>query len=199
MPSSSNSPAVSAAFRIRSTSCCRELVRKEGRPVRVQAAPELASPGRRTAHERPPVSGTRAPRRASPCASPRRPRDRRRRPGKPRTPAPVLEQTRSRRGGHRAHRRRQIDQPPRVDREPAHHLQRGRGVLGANADALLVRSLDDPAAGHVGDVEDVRLAPGGRPLLPPLLRDWRGTAGLAGNRPPLPGRRRAPVLGTAAR
>ena len=45
----------------------------------------------------------------------------------------VLQQPGLRRGRHRAHGRRQVDQPARVDREPAHHLQRRRGVLGAHA------------------------------------------------------------------
>ena len=83
----------------------------------------------------------------------------------------VLEQVRAGRGGDRAHGRRQVEQPARVDREPAHHLQRGGRVLLADPDPPLVARLDDPASGDVGDVEDVGLAVSGRRRLA------RGAAG----------------------
>ena len=72
----------------------------------------------------------------------------------------MLEQAIARRRGDRAHGRRQVQQPARVDREPAHHLQGGRGVRVADAHPRQVRGLDDPGPGHVADVEDVGLAPG---------------------------------------
>lgn len=56
-------------------------------------------------------------------------------------------------GGHRCHGRRQVRHEARVDREPGHHLQRGRGVLLAHGHAPLVAGLDGATAGHVGEVQ----------------------------------------------
>ena len=66
----------------------------------------------------------------------------------------VLEQVGPLRGRRRRHRRRQVDQPARVDREAAHHLQRRGRVLLADADGARQPGLDDPLAGDVGDVEE---------------------------------------------
>ena len=73
----------------------------------------------------------------------------------------VLEQIRAGGGRDRAHRRRQVQQPARVDREPAHHLERRGRVLLPDADPPLVARLDDPASGHVADVEHLGLAVSG--------------------------------------
>ncbi len=78
----------------------------------------------------------------------------------------MLKQARLRRGRDRAHRGRQVDQPPRVDREPAHDLQRGGGVLRAHADAPVIRGVDHAGAEHVGDVEHLGLAPPDRVVAP---------------------------------
>ena len=45
----------------------------------------------------------------------------------------------------RRHRRRQVDQPARVDREAAHHLERGRRVLLADRHRARQPGLDDRA------------------------------------------------------
>ena len=65
----------------------------------------------------------------------------------------MLEQPRAAAGRHRRHRRRQVDQPLRGDREPAHHLQRGRRVLFRDRDPPAQPGLDPPPAEYVGDVE----------------------------------------------
>ena len=62
----------------------------------------------------------------------------------------------------RRHRGRQVDQPARINRVPAHHLQRRRRVrLGHHDDAQVAR-LDRLAAEHVGDVELARMRLAGR-------------------------------------
>jgi hypothetical protein len=63
----------------------------------------------------------------------------------------VLEHVVPGRGGGRRHRRRQVDEPARVDRAPAHDLQGARGVL-------LTRAADPLAR----DVVQVELRPSDR-------------------------------------
>ena len=183
--SSVNSPARSAAPRSRSTSSAVTSGAKKGRPVRVHTAPERIpgcaepGPGRLEvatdqshgpgahvlllAHHRPhalgPVRGERLLR--------------------------MLEQSSLPRRGHRAHGRGQIDQPARVDREPAHHLQRGGRVLRAYTDPGQVRRLQHPVTDHIGQVQHARVA-----NLGDRCRDsgWPGTAGPARSRPRPPGR-----------
>ena len=162
VPSSSNRPAASAAARSRSTSSAVRGWSKNGRPVRVHTAPS-ASPG----------APNRARGRVEVAADERdRPRahvlllahhlvDALGPVGVERL-VRVLEQLRAVRGRDRAHRRRQVEQPARVDREPAHHLERGRRVLLPDADPPQVARLDDPASGHVGDVEHLGLTVSGR-------------------------------------
>src|SRR5262249_50732038 len=53
------------------------------------------------------------------------------------------------------HRRRKIDQPLRIRREPAHHFERRRGVLFANGDGAMEARRDDSLAVHVFHVEQV--------------------------------------------
>ena len=73
----------------------------------------------------------------------------------------VLEQVLPGRGRDRAHGRRQVQQPAGIEGEPAHHLQRGRGVALAEPHPRQVTGLDDPGPGHVADVQHVRFAAGG--------------------------------------
>ncbi len=66
----------------------------------------------------------------------------------------MLQQARLARSGRRGHRRRQVDEPARVDREPAHHLERRECVLlpdshGAAGEPGLHNALAD-------DVVDVQ-------------------------------------------
>jgi hypothetical protein len=70
----------------------------------------------------------------------------------------MFEQVRPDRGGDRARRRGQVEQPARVDREPAHQLQCGGRVLLPHPNARVVFRLNDAPAAHVGDVEDFRVA-----------------------------------------
>ena len=56
------------------------------------------------------------------------------------------------------HRRRQVDQPSRVDREAAHHLERRGRVLLADRDGAGQARLDDALARDVVDVEQKRRA-----------------------------------------
>ena len=73
----------------------------------------------------------------------------------------MFEQVRRRsEGASRTHRRRQVDKPPRIDREPTHYFQCRRGVLLAYADPLLVARLEHTAARDIGDVEDLWLSDG---------------------------------------
>ena len=74
----------------------------------------------------------------------------------------VLEQTGLRRGRRRAHRRRQVEQPVRVDGEAAHHLQRRGGAFGGHGDPAVVARRNDALACDVAELEQVRLATGGR-------------------------------------
>ena len=55
----------------------------------------------------------------------------------------------------RGHRRRQVEQPARIQREPAHHLQCTGGIFLADAHPALVACLDDAFAEDVGDVEEI--------------------------------------------
>ena len=111
---------------------------KNGRPVRVYTAPVLPS----STPKRPGGLGVagRPPRRpASPCASPRTrtlptPSSRyaaNASAGCSRKPGSVRRRA-------RRHRRRQVHQPARIHREPAHHLQRRGGVLLADRDPAQV-------------------------------------------------------------
>ena len=167
------------------------------RPHRAERVAGRAEPGAapRPGHGRP----ARPP--ASPCASPRTPPGRRPRPGRRRTPGPGARAGPGGRGRDRAHGRRQVEQPARVDREPAHHLERRRRVLLPDADPPQVGRLDDPASGHVGDVEHLGLAVRGRcgwrrVRCGRVDRERPGRLVVA---PARPGRRRAPAPGSAAR
>ena len=110
----------------------------------------------------------------------------------------MFEQVRPGRGGDRAHRRGQVEQPARVDREPAHQLQRGGRVLLPHPDARVVFRLNDACAGHVGDVEDFRVA-AARDVRHDGVGVDRERLGRLRSRPWPPGPRRAPVRGSAAR
>ena len=65
----------------------------------------------------------------------------------------VLEQPGLAAGLAGRHGGRQVDQPPRVGGEPAHHLQGRRGVLLADRDVAAQPGRDDPLAQHVLGVE----------------------------------------------
>jgi hypothetical protein len=56
----------------------------------------------------------------------------------------------------------QVEQPARVQREPAHHLQRPGGVLLLDRDTAGQPGLDPATAEDVGDGELVRQSYGGR-------------------------------------
>ena len=94
------------------------------------------------------------------------------------------------RGGDGAHRRRQVQQPARVDGEPAHDLQRGGRVVLAHRDAGHVRGLDHARAlrrrGCPG-----RRARGGAPVASgePVRGEAPGTAWPARGTPRRRGRR----------
>ena len=81
----------------------------------------------------------------------------------------MLQEIRPARGRRRRHRRRQVDEPARIDREPAHDLQRGRGVLLADRDRPREPRPDDALAGDVVDVQHDR-----RPV---LVRERRRVLG----------------------
>ena len=128
--------------RARGPAAARRRSAKNGRPVRVQ----MASPG--AGRGRPAYAPAREPM----CFSSHTTRP---------TPAPRRSANAvagcSRypvdgRGRARRHRRRQPDQRRRVEREPAHHLQRGGGVLGGDGGPA-VPVVEVPAAGDVGQVE----------------------------------------------
>ncbi len=70
----------------------------------------------------------------------------------------VLEEAVELGGGDRRHRRRQVDQPARVDGEPAHDLERRGGVLLGDLDLAGVGGLQPAGAGDVVDPEHRRLA-----------------------------------------
>lgn len=53
------------------------------------------------------------------------------------------------------HRRRQMDQPLRIPRKPAHHLQRWDGVLFPDRDLWLETRVDQSLACHICEVQDV--------------------------------------------
>ena len=55
----------------------------------------------------------------------------------------------------RRHRRRQIDEPPGVGGEAAHHLQGRARVLFADRDVALQARLDEALAQHVVDVQHI--------------------------------------------
>ena len=55
----------------------------------------------------------------------------------------------------RRHRRRQVDQPLRIRREPAHHLEGSGGVLLSDCDVPVQPGRDEPLASHVVDVEEI--------------------------------------------
>jgi hypothetical protein len=66
----------------------------------------------------------------------------------------MLEQIGTLGGRGRRHRRRQVDEPPRIGGEAAHDLERRGGVLLADRHGAGQARLDDPLAGDVVDVED---------------------------------------------
>ncbi len=79
-------------------------------------------------------------------------------------------------GGDRGHRRRQVGEQPRVQREAAHHLQRGGGVLLLHRHPAVVGGLHTAAAVDVGERQRASLARAGgvrdqraRRLVPDLL------------------------------
>ncbi len=74
----------------------------------------------------------------------------------------VLQVAVQRRGLRRGHGRRQVDQPARVHGEPAHDLQRRRGVLLPDLDLAAGAYLHVPGALDVADVQQPWVAPGGR-------------------------------------
>ena len=53
------------------------------------------------------------------------------------------------------HRRRQVDQPLRICREAAHHLEGSGGVLLSNCDAPVQPGRDEPFASHIVYVEEI--------------------------------------------
>jgi hypothetical protein len=73
----------------------------------------------------------------------------------------VFEELRQRRRLHRRHRRRQINEPARVGREPRHHLQRRGRVLLADHHPARELRLDRAAPGDVGEVEQIRIQDSG--------------------------------------
>ena len=121
----------------------------------------------------------------------------------------------------RGHRRRQVDEPPRVDGEAAHDLEGGDGVLLADRHRAGEPGLDDPLADDVVEVEVGRLAaarrrrPRGSERLGRLVVHLGGrdgdelalgvaqggeppaedTAGVDADRPVEPHRPRAPACG----
>ncbi len=75
------------------------------------------------------------------------------------------------------HRRRQVRQQPGVDREAAHDLQRGRGVLLPDREPAHVAGFDDAPSGHIAQVQRTAVRTPGRcrgqrfgGLVPDLLR-----------------------------
>ncbi len=58
----------------------------------------------------------------------------------------------------RRHGRRQMDQPARIDRVTAHHLQRRRPIILAHGDEAVIARLYHLLAEHIGNVELMRLA-----------------------------------------
>ena len=68
------------------------------------------------------------------------------------------------------HRRRQINQPLRVCREAAHHLEGCGGVFLSNCDAAVQPGRDEPFASHIVNVEEVII---GLLRTQPRCRDYR--------------------------
>jgi hypothetical protein len=67
----------------------------------------------------------------------------------------VLEQAGALAGLGGRHRRRQVDEPARVDGEAAHGLERGAAFSARDADVGAQARLDRALAEHVAEVEDV--------------------------------------------
>ena len=80
----------------------------------------------------------------------------------------------------RRHRRRQVQQPARVDRESAHHLERGRRVLLGDREPAHQPGLDPALAEHVLDVQLLV----GRGCRRPARQVRRGRASRARSRRP---------------
>ena len=57
------------------------------------------------------------------------------------------------RGGAGGHRRRQVDQPARIDGEPAHHLERREAVLFGDLDRPPEARLDPHLGGVIVEIE----------------------------------------------
>ena len=64
-------------------------------------------------------------------------------------------------GGSRCHRRRQVDEPPGIDREPAHDLQGGTRTLRVDRDATRQLGLDVVLARDVAELQQLRRPSGG--------------------------------------
>ena len=67
--------------------------------------------------------------------------------------ARVLQQVWQRARRARGHRRRQIHQPPRIDREPAHDFERRIAVLGPNRDQTLEPCSNELAPHQLGKLQ----------------------------------------------
>jgi hypothetical protein len=93
----------------------------------------------------------------------------------------VLQKVGTLAGLRRRHGRRQVHEPARVHGEPAHDLERRRGVLLPDGYVPLQTDGDDAFAGHVPDVEEVVVGA----LL--LYRRRRGVGRQEGSRGPVVG------------
>jgi hypothetical protein len=70
----------------------------------------------------------------------------------------VLEQAGALAGLARRHRRREVDEPARVDGEAAHDLEGGGAVVGGDAEVGAQAGRDRALAEQVGEVEEVVVA-----------------------------------------
>ncbi len=67
----------------------------------------------------------------------------------------MFQQSRSARRLRRRHRGRQVNQPFRVGRKPAHHLQSSQGILFSDRYVVMEACRDNPFPNHVVDVQEV--------------------------------------------
>ena len=67
----------------------------------------------------------------------------------------IFEQVHALRRSGRRHGRRQIDEPFRICREPAHHFQRRQSVLLANRHVVVQPGRYDPFSNHVLEIEQI--------------------------------------------